>query len=521
MAEKPHLNKITDNLDQLLNLLPQRITKLLNKQKNLKELREVVLDLGREPEFRFAQNEIMYIENDVISQGDIDYVVSKIGQFNDDNRAGIERSLHRISCMRNRMGKIIGLTCRVGRSICGTIDIISDIVSSNKSLLIMGGPGVGKTTMLREIARVLSTDYGKRVVVVDTSNEIAGDGDIAHPAIGRARRMQVTHSTQQHAVMIEAVENHMPQIIIVDEIGTEEEAQAARTIAERGVQLIGTAHGSTIDNLIKNPTLCDLIGGIHSVILGDEEAKRRNTSKSVLERKAPPTFQVLIELNDRHTLGIYRDIALTVDAILAGKKPKPEIRKQERDGSIMIVQKESVEMYDLQQNFELDEEAKQKLNNDLLLDKRVGIYAFGINRSRLEKAIKMLDINARVATQMDDADIILTTKAHNKPNSNLLRSLHDRKIPINIIKADTTSQVTRFLKYVFKLYNDDAEKIQDALDEIDEIIKYVDTYKTKAEATQTSAYLRRLQKQVCTERGFRSESIGDEPHRRVRVYPKQ
>lgn len=518
MAEKSHLNKITDNLEQLLDLLPQRITKLLNKQKNLGNLREVVLDLGREPEFRFSQNEIMYIENDVISQGDIDYVVSKIGQFNDDNRAGIERTLHRISCIRNRMGKIIGLTCRVGRSIYGTVDIISDIVSSGKSLLLMGGPGVGKTTMLREIARILSTDYGKRVVVVDTSNEIAGDGDIAHPAIGRARRMQVTHSTQQHAVMIEAVENHMPQIIIVDEIGTEEEAAAARTIAERGVQLIGTAHGSTIENLIKNPTLCDLVGGIHSVILGDEEAKRRNTSKSILERKAPPTFQVLVELNDRHTLGIYRDIALTVDAILAGKKPKPEVRKQESDGSILIVQKEQVEMYN---HLELDAEAKEKLNNDLLVDKRVGIYAYGINRDRLEKAINVLGINARVTTHIDESDIVITTKTHNKPNSNLLRSLHDRKIPINIIKSDTTSQITRFLKYVFKLYNDDAEKIQKALDEIDEIIKYVDTYKTKAEATQTSAYLRRLQKQVCTERGFRCESIGDEPHRRVRVYPKQ
>ncbi|MDR2431961.1 MAG: AAA family ATPase [Candidatus Margulisbacteria bacterium] len=521
MGEKSHINKITDNLDQLLDLLPQRVTKLLKKQKSLGSLREVVLDLGREPEFRFSQNEIMYIENDIISQGDIDYVVSKIGQFNDDNRAGIERTLHRISCIRNRMGRIIGLTCRVGRSIYGTIDIISDIVSSGKSLLIMGGPGIGKTTMLREIARVLSTDYGKRVVVVDTSNEIAGDGDIAHPAIGRARRMQVTHSTQQHAVMIEAVENHMPQVVIVDEIGTEEEAKAARTIAERGVQLIGTAHGNNIENLLKNPTLSDLVGGIQSVILGDEEAKRRNSQKTILERKAPPTFQVLVELNDRHTLGIYRDIALTVDALLAGKKPKPEIRKQELDGSVLIVQKEAVEVYNLQQNLELDEEAKQKLKNDLLVDKRVGIYAFGINRERLAKAIKMLSINARAATHIDEADIVLTTKAHNKPNSNLLRSLHDRKIPVNVIKSDTTPQITRFLKYVFKLYNDDAEKIQKAIDEIEEIIKYVDAYKSKAEATQTSAYLRRLQKQVCVERGFRCESIGDEPNRRVRVYPKQ
>src|SRR5436190_18578782 len=196
----------------------------------------------------------------------------------------------------------------------------------------MGRPGIGKTTMLREAARVLADDLDKRVVVVDTSNEIAGDGDIPHPAIGKARRMQVRTPSLQHEVMIEAVENHMPQVIVIDEIGTELEAQAARTIAERGVQLIGTAHGNTLDNLMLNPTLSDLIGGIQSVTLGDEEARRRRTQKSVLERKAPPTFDVVIEIQDREKVLVHGDVAETVDSILRGDVQSPELRWRDDEG---------------------------------------------------------------------------------------------------------------------------------------------------------------------------------------------
>ena len=289
------------------------------------------MDLGRRPEARFPDAEVTLLERE-ITEADIAFVVEHIGSFGDDNRAGIERTLHRISAIRNRNGKIVGLTCRIGRAVYGTIEIIADFVETGKSILIMGRPGIGKTTMLREAARVLADDLGKRVVVVDTSNEIAGDGDIPHPAIGKARRMQVRTPSLQHEVMIEAVENHMPQVIVIDEIGTELEAQAARTIAERGVQLIGTAHGNNLDNLMLNPTLSDLIGGIQSVTLGDEEARRRRTQKSVLERKAPPTFDVIVEIQDRERVAVHSDVAETVDAMLRGDPVAPELRWRDEEG---------------------------------------------------------------------------------------------------------------------------------------------------------------------------------------------
>jgi stage III sporulation protein SpoIIIAA len=289
------------------------------------------MDLGRRPEGRFPDGEVSLLDREV-DEADIAFVVDHIGSFGDDNRAGIERTLHRISAIRNRNGKVVGLTCRVGRAVYGTIEIIADFVETGKSILIMGRPGIGKTTMLREAARVLADDLGKRVVVVDTSNEIAGDGDIPHPAIGKARRMQVRTPSMQHEVMIEAVENHMPQVIVIDEIGTELEAQAARTIAERGVQLIGTAHGNNLDNLMLNPTLSDLIGGIQSVTLGDEEARRRRTQKSVLERKAPPTFDVIVEIQDRERVAVHSDVAETVDALLRGDAVAPELRWRDEEG---------------------------------------------------------------------------------------------------------------------------------------------------------------------------------------------
>ena len=306
-----------DDLGVLLAALPPEIVDAIHELPDREELIEVVMDLGRRPEARYPDSEVALLEREIV-EADLGYVVDHIGSFGDDNRAGIERTLHRISAIRNRNGKIVGLTCRIGRAVYGTIEIIADFVETGKSLLIMGRPGIGKTTMLREAARVLADDLDKRVVVVDTSNEIAGDGDIPHPAIGKARRMQVRTPSLQHEVMIEAVENHMPQVIVIDEIGTELEAAAARTIAERGVQLIGTAHGNTLDNLMLNPTLSDLIGGIQSVTLGDEEARRRRTQKSVLERKAPPTFDVIIEIQDRERVLVHADVADTVDALLRG-----------------------------------------------------------------------------------------------------------------------------------------------------------------------------------------------------------
>ncbi|MFL5650963.1 MAG: R3H domain-containing nucleic acid-binding protein [Chloroflexota bacterium] len=320
-----------DDLDALLSSLPPEIVAAVHALPDRSALIEVVMDLGRRPEARFPDSEETLLDRE-ITEADIAFVVDHIGSFGDDNRAGIERTLHRISAIRNRNGKIVGLTCRIGRAVYGTIEIINDFVETGKSILIMGRPGIGKTTMLREAARVLADDMGKRVVVVDTSNEIAGDGDIPHPAIGKARRMQVRTPSLQHEVMIEAVENHMPQVIVIDEIGTELEAAAARTIAERGVQLIGTAHGNNLDNLMLNPTLSDLIGGIQSVTLGDEEARRRRSQKSVLERKAPPTFDVIVEIVDRERVAVHADVAETIDAMLRGDQVSPELRWRDEEG---------------------------------------------------------------------------------------------------------------------------------------------------------------------------------------------
>src|SRR5437762_12210275 len=323
----------TDELDAILHALPPELVQRVRPLPELNGLLEIVMDLGRIPEARFAGREEILSHREVTAE-DIAYVISRIGQFGGDNRAGIERTLHRISALRNRAGKVVGLTLRVGRAMYGTVEIIRDIVESGKSILLLGRPGVGKTTLLREVARVLADDLKKRVVVVDTSNEIAGDGDIPHPGIGRARRMQVATPSLQHAVMIEAVENHMPEVIVIDEIGTEQEAQAARTIAERGVQLVATAHGNTLENLMLNPTLSDLIGGIQTVTLGDEEARRRGTQKSVLERKAPPTFDVMVEILDRDRVAVHLDVAEVVDSILRGMPIPPEIRERHADGRI-------------------------------------------------------------------------------------------------------------------------------------------------------------------------------------------
>src|SRR5690242_7144971 len=323
--------QVTDDLGALLRALPPYLEQRVRGFESLEGLLEIVMDLGRRPEARFIGREVDLADREV-SPEDIAYVMSRIGQFGGDNRAGIERTLHRISALRNRAGKVVGLTLRVGRAVYGTMEIIRDVVEAGRSILLLGRPGVGKTTLLREVARVLADEMGKRVVIVDTSNEIAGDGDIPHPGIGRARRMQVATPNAQHSVMIEAVENHMPEVIVIDEIGTELEAQAARTIAERGVQLVGTAHGNTLDNLMMNPTLSDLLGGIQTVTLGDEEARRRGTQKSVLERKAPPTFDVVIEQQDRQHLIIHRDVAETVDDILRGSPPVAEERMRDSEG---------------------------------------------------------------------------------------------------------------------------------------------------------------------------------------------
>jgi len=425
---------VTDDLDALLDILPLHIREPLYQQPDHSELLEVILDLGRLPEARFPHRELVLNSREV-SQSDIDYVVSRIGEFTGDNRAGINHTLHRISAIRNRNGYIIGLTCRVGRAVFGTVKMIQDLIESGKNVLLLGRPGIGKTTMLREVARVLADDFKKRVIVIDTSNEIAGDGDIPHPAIGHARRMQVAAPAEQHAVMIEAVENHMPEVIIIDEIGTELEAQAARTIAERGVQLVGTAHGNTLENLIMNPTLSDLIGGIQTVTLGDEEARRRHTQKSILERKAPPTFGVVVEIVAYYKVTVHPDVTEAVDALLHGRPPKAEVRWMDEDGEVKKEAITSPLMWE-------SKEEKQP-------EKTLRFYLFGANRARLEQIAREGRKEVKIVADLKQADIFLTTRSYYRRKPQKIRDAEALGIPIYVLKSNNSVQMKQCLDALY------------------------------------------------------------------------
>ena len=431
---------VTDDLDTLLGILPSHIRETLYQQPDRSELLEVILDLGRLPEARFPHQELI-LSSEEINQSDVDYVVSRVGEFTGDNRAGIGRTLHRISAVRNRNGCIIGLTCRVGRAVFGTVKMIQDLIESDKNVLLLGRPGVGKTTMLREVARVLADDFKKRVIVIDTSNEIAGDGDIPHPAIGHARRMQVTTPARQHAVMIEAVENHMPEVIIIDEIGTELEAQAARTIAERGVQLVGTAHGNTLENLILNPTLSDLVGGIQTVILGDEEARRRHTQKSILERKAPPTFDVVVEIMEYYRVTVHPSVIDAVDAILHGRPTQAELRWMDENGE---VKREGITPPStLESNQPLIPSGARERGKPLRF------YLFGTNRSRLEQVAEEKQKNLKIIPDLKQADLFLTTKSYYRRKPQKIRDAEALDIPIYVLKNNDVAQMRQCLDTVF------------------------------------------------------------------------
>ena len=468
MSQQHH---ITDDLDALLDVLPSNIRHAVEKKDDSDNLLEMILDLGRVPTARYVEHEIVLREKEVTRE-EIDYVDERVGSFDADNRAGLERTLHRISAIRNRLGSIVGLTLRVGRAVYGTIDIIEDIIESGKSLLILGRPGIGKTTLLREAARILAES--KRVIVVDTSNEIGGDGDVPHPAVGKARRMQVREPMLQHEVMIEAVENHNPEVIVIDEIGRELEALAARTIAERGVQLIGTAHGNTLENLLLNPTLSDLVGGIEAVTLSDEEARRRGTQKTVLERRAPPTFDVLIEIQNRDRFAIHMDIMAAVDALLRGFPLPAEIRMRDEDGQIKIEKAAAVPVSRIEANgknvrrgrepytpspsgpAEASEKPAQVPQFDPSASARgplqtIRIYPYGVARNRLMQAAKRLGVPAVIVREMGEADALVTLRSYYRNRQRTVVDAENRGMPIYVLRANTVNQIEQFLSDLFNL----------------------------------------------------------------------
>jgi len=572
----------TDDLDALLEALPPEILARVRTFANRADLLEVVLDLGRRPEARFTHGEEVLLDREIV-EADIAHVIEHIGAFGGDNRAGIERTLHRISAIRNRAGKVVGLTCRIGRAVFGTIDIIRDIVEGGQSVVLLGRPGIGKTTMLREVARVLADDLGKRVIVVDTSNEIAGDGDIPHPGIGDARRMQVRIPAEQHAVMIEAVENHMPEVIVIDEIGTELEAAAARTIAERGVQLVGTAHGNTLDNLMLNPTLSDLVGGIQTVTLGDEEARRRGTQKTVLERKAPPTFDVVVEIVERDSVIVHRNVSETVDAILRGHMVPPESRWRE-GGELRAATK-----YDYKIT-----ESPTGTPTFAALDPLGGFGAFGRGRgtgggggvglrplpgrgpgresrgrvlpgepSESSDPRRHLEVAMRESTGTEvTSPGARPTRAH-RPLSlfgfgvsrkHLEQAVRELGVPVHVAReldeADAVVTLRNYYRrkpsalrdaesggipiYVLKtntiiqmenllasLFDLEADPSEAALHETAEAIGLVQSSGNPMELAPQNAYVRRLQHQMAERNNLMSRSRGTEPNRRVELLPDE
>jgi len=536
--------KITDDLDVLLGILPGNIVEAVHKANDYDNLLEIILDLGRVPTARYVQGETVLINKEIM-RAELDHVVERIGEFDTDNRAGLERTLHRISCLRNRRGHIVGLTCRVGRAVYGTVDIIQDIVESGKSLLILGRPGVGKTTLLREAARILAEL--KRVIVVDTSNEIGGDGDVPHPAVGKARRMQVREPMLQHEVMIEAVENHNPEVIVIDEIGRELEAAAARTIAERGVQLIGTAHGRTIDNLLLNPTLSDLIGGIEAVTLSDEEARRRGTQKTVLERRSPPTFDVLVEIQQRDRFAVHMDIAASVDSLLRGYPLPPEIRSRDAEGKIHIEKAKPNPKSKPNSEFRIENgnttgprrnsirpnpsdtvslsAAPVSVSSPAVESQRtplqaVRVYPFGVARDRLIQLAKRMGVPALFVKDAGEADVLVTLRSYYRNRQQAVMQAEQRGVPIFVLRANTVSQMEQFLSDLFNL------------SEVVPIAGEMDDVKLQAQAAIAAVLngerwvdlppgpstVRRLQHELARDAELVSHSYGKEPRRHVRIF---
>lgn len=529
----------------LLAILPVSVREQIEAIGHVDELLEVVLDLGRRPTARYTFGEQVLRETEV-TKAEIDVVVSSVGDFDDDNRAGIARTLHRISAIRNRRGEVVGLTCRVGRAVYGTIDIVSDLIEDGQSILLLGRPGVGKTTMLREMARVLSEK--KRVIIVDTSNEIGGDGDIPHPAVGRARRMQVPKPAFQHEVMIEAVENHNPEVIIIDEIGREREAAAARTINERGVQLIGTAHGNTIENLLLNPTLSDLVGGIESVTLSDEEARRRGTQKTVLERRAPPTFDILIEIQDRQRLAVHRDVAKAVDLMLRGQPLGVELRYRDESGEIHIEQEEAWKMPspefggrrpEVGQRGQPQAAGRFQSNRGRGNGRRgehhngydtsqegaasgqkrtLNVFAYGVARNRLLQAAKRLNVSINIVDDMGQADVLVTLKSYFRRQRKLIIDAQNRRTPVYVLRANTVTQMESFLAEALDLEVNSPDPFEQAIAETERAIQLVQSGQPSVDLKPVGSAIRRYQHQLARQANLVSHSYGKGSNRHVRIF---
>ena len=525
--------QIVDDLDALIEVLPDRVQRSLRARDDVGDLVEVVLDLGRVPEARFPHTKVT-IGDDEVTDADMEFVVSRVGRFGDDNRAGIERTLHRISVIRNRAGRPVGLTCRVGRAVFGTIRVIRDLVMTGESLLLLGRPGVGKTTMLREVARVLADDGGRRVVIVDTSNEIAGDGDVPHPAIGPARRMQVPRTDLQHRLMIEAVENHMPEVIIIDEMSTELEALAARTIAERGVQLVATAHGNTLANVVSNPTLSDLVGGTQSVTLGDIEARRRRTQKTILERRHEPTFDIVVEIRDRNRVAVHRDSGQVVDSMLRGYPTPQEVRWLGEDGEVKSALEDPSESpgpTDLAPAPWPDHPFARSPREVELLPKveapasrpapPTRVHPFGIPRPTLQEAIDEMAVPVRVVASVEEADVLVTTKAHYGRRPRAVRDAEKEGTPVHVLRRGSGEQIRQFLRRFRNGGRNDARGTQDedtmteALAEAEEGLRRVLSGERRIALSPQSAYVRRLQHGLASRYNLGSSSTGHEPNRYV------
>jgi stage III sporulation protein SpoIIIAA len=547
--------RITDDLHALMGVLPSKIAEAVNARNNSDQLLEIVVDLGRRPFARFVSGDVELTQEEV-TRADLDFVIERIGDFDADNRAGLERTLHRISGIRSRRGYVVGLTCRVGRAVYGTVDIIQDLVESGNSLLILGKPGIGKTTMLREAARILAET--KRVVIVDTSNEIGGDGDVPHPAVGKSRRMQVAKPSLQHEVMIEAVENHNPEVIVIDEIGRELEAVAARTIAERGVQLIGTAHGRTLENLLLNPTLSDLVGGIQAVTLSDEEARRRGTQKTVLERRAPPTFDVLIEIIERDRLAIHPDVGAAVDALVRSMPLQPEVRYRSPEGQVVIEQappplvhsvgfgsqsvrrgpspsageryaspSEARSVGSRQGSATVGGPTRMTGENSTEIEPQRGqamqpvrVFPYGVARNRLMQSAKRLSVPAIVVREITEADALITLRAYYRSREQTILEAEQRGMPIYVLRANTNNQIEQLLAELFNLSTNSA-----APDNWDEFtlqtqaaIQTVMSGERYVDLAPASAAIRRMQHEMARQAQLISQSYGKEPNRRVRIF---